>query len=127
MQTRAVALPVAAALVIGAVATPALASHSPARPAHDKATNVVLKAGRSTVAPKHKASLTATLKSANHRVAGEDLWLESRDAASHKFGNAVDIGATDAKSSSHRRDGRRWQSWRRFPIKTQTVDQSSLW
>jgi hypothetical protein len=93
---RRIALPVAAALAIGAVAAPAWASHGPARQVPDKATNVVLEAGRSTVAPKHKVSLTATLKSAKHRLAGEELWLESRDAASRRFGNPVDMGTTDA-------------------------------
>jgi hypothetical protein len=96
MPTRPIALAVAAALVTGAIASPAWASHSPVRPTHDKPTNVVLKAGRSTVAPKHKLSLTATLKSARHRLAGEELWLQTRDAASHKFGNPIDVGPTDA-------------------------------
>jgi hypothetical protein len=94
--TRRVALPVAAALAIGAIALPAWASHSPAGPAHDKATKVLLKAGRSSVAPKHKVSLTATLESAKHRLSGEDLWLETRDAAGRKFGNPVDLGTTDS-------------------------------
>ena len=96
MRTRRIAAPVAAALVIGSITTPAWAAHSPTRPTHDKATNVVLKAGRSTVAPKHKVSLTATLKSAEHRLAGAELWLEARDASTRKFDNPVDLGATDA-------------------------------
>jgi hypothetical protein len=94
--TRPIALSVAAALVTGAIASPAWASHRPARPTHDKATELALKAGRSTVAPKHKLSLTATLKSANRRLASEELWLERRDAGTNKFGDPVDIGPTDA-------------------------------
>jgi hypothetical protein len=85
-------LPLAAALATGAVAAPSVA----AKPTHDKSTNVLLRAARSTVAPKHKVSLTATLKSAKHRLAGEELWLEKRDAGTHKFGNPVDIGTTDS-------------------------------
>ena len=98
-NARRFALPVAAALLTGVIAAPAMAAAQHAgktKPAHNKATSVLLKAAKTSVAPKHKTALTATLKSGKHRLAGEELWLEKRDAGTHKFGSPVDIGATDS-------------------------------
>ena len=98
MTTRKAALPIAAAVLTAAIAVPAWADHAPAKakPTHDKSTNILLKAAKSTVAPKHKTSLTATLKSAHHRLAGEELWIEERDASTHKFASPIGIGTTDS-------------------------------
>ena len=89
--TRRTAVPLSVLLATALSAGPALA----AKPTHDKSTSVLLRAARATVAPKHKVSLTATLKSAKGHLAGQELWLEQRDAGTHKFGNPVDLGVTD--------------------------------
>jgi hypothetical protein len=86
--TLAAGSTVAAALAT----TSAVAATPAARP-----TSLTLKAAHAAVAPKHKISLTATLKSSGKPVAGETLYLVSRTAGSKKFGNPVAIDSvTDA-------------------------------
>jgi hypothetical protein len=98
--TRRMTLPLAAAVAGGLIAGPALAAAATtvpaAKPAQARSTTVLLKASKSTVAPKHKDTLTATLKSARRAVTGETLYLEKREAGSRKFSNPIAVGATDA-------------------------------
>jgi hypothetical protein len=95
MPNRTLSVSIATALAAGLLAGPAVAAGA-AKPTHDKATNILIRAAKSTVAPKHKTTLTATLKSAKHRLAGEELWLEQRDKGTHKWGAPVDMGTTDS-------------------------------
>jgi hypothetical protein len=68
----------AASVAVAAIATPAGASGQPA----NKPTSVTLQASRTTVAPMHKVSLTATLRSGKAPLAGQQLCLESRTKSS---------------------------------------------
>ncbi len=67
----------AGAVLVGAFATPTFASGKPTA----KPTSITLKASKATVAPKHKISLTAKLKSGNTPLANEQLCLKSRTRA----------------------------------------------
>ncbi|MFZ2058663.1 MAG: hypothetical protein WAV54_14755 [Acidimicrobiales bacterium] len=64
----------AGVVLVGAFAIPAFASGKPTA----KPTSITLKASKATVAPKHKVSLTATLKSGKSPLADEQLCLQSR-------------------------------------------------
>lgn len=59
-------------------------------------TSLTLKAHHSTVAPKHKDTLTGTLKSGRTRIAGATVTLEKRSAGSHKSWTVVTTKTTDA-------------------------------
>jgi 5-hydroxyisourate hydrolase-like protein (transthyretin family) len=91
--------PLRPAAVIGAVAlaglgvTPALAATAP------KPTSLTLKAAHSSVAPKTKDTLTATLKSGTKPVAGEPVKLEKR-AAGAKSWTLVSSKTTNAKGQT---------------------------
>ena len=99
MKATSALLPIAGVLTAGLMAAPAFASTS-AKPAV-KPTSITLKATHATTAPKHKVSLTATLKAGRKRLEGETLYLEKRDAATHKFGDPVAISApTDANGQT---------------------------
>jgi 5-hydroxyisourate hydrolase-like protein (transthyretin family) len=90
--TRALTLALGVAAATTLVAAPALAAAPAVKP-----TALTLKAAHATVAPKHKVSLTATLKSQGKPVAGASVSLESRSQGSTKFGNPVPVdGVTDA-------------------------------
>jgi hypothetical protein len=87
---------VASGAVALAVAVPASASGTPGA----KPTQLILKATRSTVAPKHKMSLTATLKSGHQRLANEQTCLQSRTKSSTgswgPWGACMNLAPTDA-------------------------------
>ena len=91
--SSALVVPVTALLAAGLVAAP-VAAATPSKP-KVHSTAVTLKSAHATTKPKHKVSITATLKSGHTRVAGETLYLEQRDATTHKFSNPVAIGTTD--------------------------------
>jgi 5-hydroxyisourate hydrolase-like protein (transthyretin family) len=92
ISTRILTVAVGASVAAASAAVPAVAATPAAKP-----TTLALKAAHATVAPKHKVSLTATLKSHGKPVVGASVSLESRSAGSRKFGNPVAIdGVTDA-------------------------------
>lgn len=84
------ALAAVGSAVLG-IAASATAAAPPAAP-----TSLTLHAGHAAVAPRHKDTLTATLRSLGKPVAGEPVTLESRTAGSRRFGNPVDAGTTDS-------------------------------
>lgn len=88
--TTSVALAAAAAAAITGVTTSAFAAPTATRP-----TALTLHAAHSSVAPRHKDTLTATLRSLGKPVANAPVVLESRAADTRKFGNPTDIGTTD--------------------------------
>lgn len=81
----------AAAAAIAGFAASATAAAPAVKP-----TSLTLHAAHATVAPKHKDSLTATLRSLGKPLAGEPVALESRAAGSRKFANPTPIGTTDS-------------------------------
>lgn len=91
--TAAVAV-CAAATTIAGVAVSASAAVPAVRP-----TSLTLHAARATVAPKHKDSLTATLRSLGKPVANAAVVLESRTAGSRAFSNPTAVGTTDDNGS----------------------------
>lgn len=82
----------AAAATIAGMTASAVAAAPAAKP-----TSLTLHASHASVAPKHKDSLTATLRSHGKPVAGEPVALESRTAGSRAFANPTPIGTTDDK------------------------------
>ncbi len=99
MKPASALLPIVGVLAAGLMAAPAVAAPS-AKPTV-KPTSITLKAAHATTAPKHKVSLTATLKSGKKRLAGETLYLEKRDASTHKFSDPVAITTpTDANGQT---------------------------
>jgi len=88
--TASVVLSAAAAAAITAVTPTAYAARPAAHP-----TALTLHAAHATVAPKHKDTLTATLRSLGKPLANAAVALESRAAGSHSFGSTTAIGTTD--------------------------------
>lgn len=92
-MTRTTRLTLAATIGATALATgisPALAAKPTAKP-----TSLTLKAAHSTVAPKHKDTLTGTLKSGGTALAGKDVKLVKRDANKRTW-TYVSTKTTDA-------------------------------
>lgn len=80
-----------AVALAGVTAAPALAATT--------STAITLKAAHSTVAPKAKDSLTATLKSGSRRLAGETVQLEKR-AAGARHWTTVSSKTTGSKGET---------------------------
>ncbi|MGN6608670.1 MAG: hypothetical protein ACTHMS_16880 [Jatrophihabitans sp.] len=91
-------------LVIGSLAVAAAAaalagaaSAQAATPTTLKPTSITLHAAHATVAPKHKDTLTATLKSGRKALAGETVLLEKRAPHTAQRFTVVQTRTTDAK------------------------------
>lgn len=102
MELRHIVIPVGVVLAAGLIAAPAAsAAHSSSTP-KARPTSITLKATHER-APKHsshKVALTATLKAGHQRLAGETLYLEKRDAGTHKFSDPVAIAPTDSNGQA---------------------------
>ncbi|MDA8039577.1 MAG: hypothetical protein M0Z69_10545 [Actinomycetota bacterium] len=103
MATTKYSRPVALAIGLAASAAAALAIAVPASASGTpgaKPTQLILKATRASIAPKHKMSLTATLKSGHQGLANEQTCLQNRTKTSTgswgPWGACMNLALTDA-------------------------------
>lgn len=89
VATRALAVGVGV-LAAGLVISPTLAAGASPATA-EQPTSLTLKAAHTTVAPKHKDTLTTTLKVGAKRLAGETLYVEYRAAGAHKWSAPITV------------------------------------